>query len=861
MRRSWRAFALAAFLLVILGLALASARALSRLESPAAELVAATLSRILDRPVEVGHAELRFGLSLGIEVYDLRVMEPDDSERPPAFEVAYARGEQSWPRVLVGQVVPLNWDIESPTLRIHTGVGGASTLTPPELPALNLDLRDGRVEWYRANGDLFVMDELILSARRSAFGIAMHGSVRGRLSRAEHVVSRFDMRVDGRPTNFSVKGAISGLELDQLPTGPVVARGVGKGEIALAVRRGVIEARAALTFAGLELELPDLSAPLVPENNRLNLDITYAGDVLSFDFNRVELDDLVMSGHTTYRAGPKPHVSAKLTFETFEPASSPSRLQPLRILGLRYASWERTAERVKSGRIEGLSIRFDAPLERLADVFAFRDHVSPKELEIEFRARDGVYLPNPDSAPLERISGDIAIRGNTLEVRGLRIQREGRDLPRIDAWIDGMHRLVRLPEEERGTPRGPGTPIPGLDAAASALRSPAAPERAETVIRFADAEIHYPAFIFPFRAASGLLRFPQGKLVVERANGILGGAPADLDVVWDPGGETIDLRIKYLDLEVEPRAGRPREWLKGHISSDELYFGSWRVGDLDAQIDVRGADVRASAVRGRLLDGKLSGGGALSLAEEERAAFEFDLVLDDADAAELEPHLGLPPESLTGKLAGNGRLAGALEPERRYLDYWDIELNVTLEDGNVGNLPPALVLARLPSLRGVRGLLGRALPYETIDTVIAIKGGALHVADFKLIGPELRILASGEIDLTTDDYYTDMTVAVLFLRTLDRLLGALPIVRDIVLGPEKNLLAAYFHVSGPMAELDAAFLAPKTIESTFGMLSGAIKASVKQLIKIIPGRRSGDEDRDTASGEDNRSGAGQDPQP
>ena len=268
------------------------------------------MSRILDRPVEVGHAELRFGLSLGIEVYDLRVMEPGDSERPPTFEVAYARGEQSWPRVLVGQVVPLNWDIASPTLRIYSGVGGEATLTPPELPALNLDLRDGRVEWYRANGDLFVMDELILSARRSAFGIAMHGSVRGRLSRGERVVSRFDMRVDGRPTNFSVKGAISALELDQLPTGPVVARGVGKGEIALAVRRGVIEARVSLTFAGLELELPDLSAPLVPENNRLNLDMTYAGDALSFDFNRIELDDLAVSGHTTYRARPKPHLSA-----------------------------------------------------------------------------------------------------------------------------------------------------------------------------------------------------------------------------------------------------------------------------------------------------------------------------------------------------------------------------------------------------------------------------------------------------------------------------------------------------------------------------------------------------------------------
>jgi hypothetical protein len=857
-RRNWRALALAAFLLALVILALTSARALRRLDAPTAELVAAALSRILERPVEIRDADLSFGLNLAIELYDLRVMEPDSDDQPPTLEVAYARGEQSWPRVLVGQIVPLNWDVAGPILRIPELDGKGTPPTAPDLPAVNLDLRDGRVEWHRGDGELMVVDELVLSARRSPFGLAMHGQARGRVSRGELGLSRFDLRIDGRPSNFSLKGGITELDLSALPLGEIEARGLGKGEIAIGVRGEAIEGRASLRFAGLELPLPGLSSPIIPENNRLNVDLSYSPGALSLAFNRLELDDFVVMGRTVYRGGADAYVSANLDFESFEPAASPTRLQPLRALGLRYATWELIGARVGAGRIEGLSIQVNAPVDRLADIFAFRGRIGPEELTIELSAAEGVYYPSLEGTPLEQISGDVAIRGNTLEVRELRMQREGRDLPQIDLSIDGMHRLVRLPPEERNAPKGPGTPIPGLEAAAAALRAPSAPERTETSIHFADLELHYPAFVFPFRQGRGLLRFPEGSLVVEEARGILGGAPAELSAVWDPGTSRVGVRVKYLDDEVEPRATRPRDWLSGQIDSDELYFGDWRVADLSAQLNARGADVRVHEVRGRLLEGDVSGSGALSLAEQERAAFEFNLDVTNGDASRLEPHIGLPAGSLTGKLDGTGRLAGALTPDRDFLRTADIELSLNMKQGIVGNLPPALVLARLPSLRGVSALLGRSLPYDTVDTIIAINRGTLQVADFKLVGPELRILASGEIDLATDDYQTDLVVAVLFLQTVDKLLGALPIVRDIVLGPDKNLLAAYFQLTGPWSEPDANILAPRAIQTAFGLLTGAIKGTVKQLIKLIPRPGSGDASGGDPSGKEDGESSGQD---
>ena len=861
MRRRWRALALASLLLLLLILGLASAHAVRQLESPTADFVAATLSRILKRPVEVAAAELRLGLKLGIEVRGLRVYETDGIDQPPTLEIEYARGEQSWPRVVVGQLVPLDWDITGPTLRIRTGGGQTATLTPPELPSLNLDLNGGRVEWARQDGEPLVVDELAISARRSAFGLAMHGQARGRLSREGRAISRFDLRVDGQMTNFTLKGGLTALDVAELPMGAVKARGLGNGEISLGVRRQGIEGRAAFTFRGLELELPDLSAPIVPENNRLNLDASYSGGELTLEFRRLELDDLVLQGGVVYRGGPQAHFSADLEIEDFEPSASATRLQPLRLLGLRYDTFKRIGERVGAGRVENISIRVDTPLDRLADVLAFRDRIDPQELVIQLRAEGGVYTPNPGSAPLEQISGDVSILGNTLEVRELRIMREGGHLPQIDLTVDGMHRLVRLPAEERRTPRGPGTPIPGLDAAVRSLRAPGAPERAETRIRFEDLELHYPSFVFPLRGATGLLRFPDRTLVLEKTVGILGGAPAEVALVWDPGAATLDAQITYLDHEVGTRPIPPREWLSARFETDEFYFDEWQVTDLRGTVRVHGAEVRATDLRGTLLEGNTSGSGGLSLAEEEQAAFEFDLELDGGNATGLEPHLGLPEGSLTGTLAGAGRLAGALREDRRFIDTADIELSIQLEGGSVGNLPPALVLARLPSLRGVRGLLGRDLPYDTIDTIVSINSGRLQLADFKLVGPELRILASGEVDLSTEEFYTDMVVAVLFLHSLDKLLGAVPVVRDIVLGPDKNLLATYFRISGPWSEPKATILAPRALQTAFGVLRGAVKGTVGQLIKILPLPGNRNKSEDNASGKDNNSGSGQDQEP
>ena len=126
------------------------------------------------------------------------------------------------------------------------------------------------------------------------------------------------------------------------------------------------------------------------------------------------------------------------------------------------------------------------------------------------------------------------------------------------------------------------------------------------------------------------------------------------------------------------------------------------------------------------------------------------------------------------------------------------------------------MLARLPSLQGLQGLFGQPLPYDTITADIKISEGTLRTEDFSLEGPELRILAAGEVDVTSETLESDFTVALLFLQTVDRFIQQLPILRDLVLGKDQSLVTVYFHLEGPWRDPEANLVAPEAVQSATG---------------------------------------------
>ena len=821
----------------MLVLALVSAAGLTLLLYTAdAEFVAGALSRLLGRHVEIGAISFRPGASLEVEIEKLRILEDAGaSDRPPIFEVAHAVGRQAWPRLLAGQLLPLDWALDHPVLRLHaaeaeTGAG----FDLANLPRLGLSVSDGEVSYQPKTGEPWLMRGVRLEAKRAGFGTRIEGEASGRVARGTSALSELALRFSADRRQTDARGTVAGLDLAVLPQTALRARGVASGSFALAYfyEDGAVRGKLDLDIAKLSLRMPALDGQIAPARAKLALDVDWSGRVLELGLRPLALDDLVASGSFTLDAGSPGRLALDLRLANFEPGRR-DRLNPLTLLGMKIDTWRKVAEQIEAGTVEDAHLVIDVPRTTAGARLSFDTPLAPEAFQLELRARNGTYRPSPDTR-LENMSGELEIRGNVLAIHELHMTEAGTPTPAIDVRIDGLDRLVGLPDDEDKVIGGPGTELAGLAAAIDGLAGDDKNGEEPAAVLFSDLALRYPAFVLPLRDASGRLRFPAGGVVAEGVRGVLGGAPAELDVNWDPAADRVAVDVRYLAGTAPGRAISGPTWLSGRVALDSLALGELPLSAVRTQLAAEGALVRFSEVTAELSGGALTGSGRMALGEPGRAPFSFDLEVTGFDAAPIVGTFGLPAESITGRGNAKGRVSGSLRPEGRFATDGELDIQLALKDGTVARLPGLVALARLPSLSGVSALLGRPLPYDELTVDLKLANGRLGLADGKLLGSQLRMLGSGEMDLNTPTKESDFIVALLFLQTLDSVIGSLPIVRNVVLGKDQNLLALYFRLDGPRDDLRVTPLAPERVRDVVGFASDAVMKGVRTLGKLIP---------------------------
>jgi hypothetical protein len=228
------------------------------------------------------------------------------------------------------------------------------------------------------------------------------------------------------------------------------------------------------------------------------------------------------------------------------------------------------------------------------------------------------------------------------------------------------------------------------------------------------------------------------------------------------------------------------------------------------------------------------GEGRVALGDAARAPYTFSFNVKGFDCAPHVGHFGLPERSVTGIAHVKGVVSGTMRAGGDFATEGALDVGVALKDGSIAQLPGLVAIARLPSLSGVSGLLGKPLPYNSLIVDLKLEQGRLALTEGKLLGPELRILAEGEIDLNTRRKQTDVIVALLFLKTLDTVLGTLPIVRNVMLGKNQNLLALYVRLEGPQDDLTVTPLPPETVRNVVGFASESVMKGVRALGRLIP---------------------------
>lgn len=832
-RRVWRRIGLAALVLGLTSAALLSAL----LYTADAAFVAGALSRLLGRHVEIGAIAFRPGASLEVEVEKLRILETAAPDAAPMLEVEHAVGRQAWPRLLAGQLLPLDWVVHQPVLRLHAanaesgpGVDFAS------LPRLGLSVHDGEIWYQPKSGDPWVVRGLTLEAKRAGFGTRIEGTASARLARGASALSELALRFSADRKHVEARGTVAGLELAALPLTSVTAKGAASGsfDLAYAYKGGDLTGKLDLDFAKLSLRTAALDGPIAPTRAKLGLDIDWSGSVLALGLRPLALDDVVANGSFTLDTSSPGRLALDVALAPFEPAHS-ERLNPLALLAMKIETWKKVAAQIDAGTVENIHLRIDVPRTTAAAQLAFDAPLDAGAFELELTARDGIYRPN-DRTLLAGMNGKLEIHGDVLAIQGLHMTEESEPLPELNVRVDGLARLASLPDDEDEVIGGPGTELDGLAAAVDGLADDDDQSTDEPAsILFTDLALRYPAFVLPLREASGRLRFPNGGVVAQKVRGVLGGAPAELDVKWDPAADRVDVDVRYLE---GPAPGQPitgPRWLSANIALDELEVGDLQLSAVRSRLDAEGANVHFSDMTAELSGGAVTGSGDMSLDEEGRAPFRFDLEVRGFDAAPLAGAFGLPERSITGTGHAKGHVAGALRAEGRFATDGELEIGVALKDGTVSDLSVLVALARLPSLSGVSGLLGRPLPHDELIADFKLANGKLEISDGKLLGPQLRMLGSGEMDLNTPTKESDFVVALLFLQTLDSVIGSLPIVRNVVLGKDRNLLALYFRLKGPRDDLRVTPLAPERVRDIVGFASGAVMKGIRSLGRLIPG--------------------------
>jgi hypothetical protein len=87
--------------------------------------------------------------------------------------------------------------------------------------------------------------------------------------------------------------------------------------------------------------------------------------------------------------------------------------------------------------------------------------------------------------------------------------------------------------------------------------------------------------------------------------------------------------------------------------------------------------------------------------------------------------------------------------------------------------------------------------YDRCETTLEFKDGRMSTAGFSLDGPDLRVFATGELDLLRPPHEVDAQIALFLFRQIDSVLGKIPIVNILLLGTNNNLVGAHFRLAGP----------------------------------------------------------------
>ena len=455
---------------------------------------------------------------------------------------------------------------------------------------------------------------------------------------------------------------------------------------------------------------------------------------------------------------------------------------------------------LKSGRLVSLRASGGATLANWQNFLAGRTRTMPEEFRLDAELADTLIWVG-ESDRLEELSGRMQWVGARAEIVGATGVLNKSPLPRLDLVIDGFPNFFAGDPAARQITSG-GEPLVGLGALWRNLRPTPAAGSADVdmTVEIQLAYLDHPMFLWPIRDLQLALKTESRGLHVEKLRGNWAGVPIDGKVDWlFLPAERARVRLSAGPPSDRPPAPIPTDsWARGRFSVGQIAGERWR------QSAARG-DFEASADRVRIRNlaidlepsGVVEANGRLHLSEVDAVPFQVSFDLKSGDVVAIAKLFGLPPNQINGQVDLAGSFDGSLIPDTSiYADLRGL-LNVSATDGVIRKKAPLVAAVSQASEALEDFNPSEVIRYRKLETILEFSDGRMHTDAFSLDGPEVGVLASGEVELMSDEKNVNGEVAVFLFRKLDRVLGKIPILNQLLLGTDANLVAGYFQVTGP----------------------------------------------------------------
>lgn len=479
--------------------------------------------------------------------------------------------------------------------------------------------------------------------------------------------------------------------------------------------------------------------------------------------------------------------------------------------------------RLRSGRVEDVSIQGQAPLDDWLRAFDDgRSGLLPDSVEARARFADFAVRAGEDET-ITDLSGEVVWRGDRLELRRVRGRRAGHWLPILDATFTGVSHLAAnrsLPE----IPDAEDAPVmlglgPMYDIVVDPNKPPGEMPKA---LNLALDHVIHPTLIWPLRNIYARAHPGEDgiRLVIE--HGVWGRVPVRAEGIWTMQ-QTGPRRVERVAVRVDvqrPLDGLPPLdlsnpiWASGSWEIDAHHLGDWAVTTSTGTFEAEGQNVRLLSYDLDLgIAGHALGQAVIDFSGPVELPYQTQVRMVDAQAQGVVDKIGFQPDEATGAVEMEGDLHGELRPGRKVLAGMEGTLHVHARDGEIlRRLPALLAMAKVTDTFNPFGSRNE-MHYSEIDATLRLERGIVHADQLHISGRDLRLLASGQVEALKPEHPVEAVVGIFFFKALDRVIGVVPVLSDLILGDDDNLMGAYVQLTGPWASPDAALVPLKTVAS------------------------------------------------